>query len=80
MIGQDELEEGPRRREGALEVLLELATTSRFGGAALAKGIQARGGTLESPPEDRAWNYRDFSMTDPDGFKLTFGTPIKKRS
>ena len=46
---------------------------------ALAQGIAKRGGTLESLPENRPWGYRDFSMADPDGFKLTFGSPIKKR-
>jgi uncharacterized glyoxalase superfamily protein PhnB len=36
----------------------------------LAAGIKAAGITLESGPEDMPWG-RAFSLTDPDGFKIT---------
>ena len=76
MIGQDDWKKGRDRMKGeGFRMYFETATDVD----ALAKGIQARGGTLESPPEDRPWGYRDFNMTDPDGFKMTFGTPLKKR-
>ena len=33
-------------------------------------------GKLESKPEDAAWKERFFHMLDPDGYKLSFATPI----
>jgi len=38
-----------------------------------------RGGTLDQPPTDQEWGMRDFSLTDPDGFKITIGRETKKR-
>ena len=76
MIGQDDWQKGRDRLKGqGVRMYFETATSVD----ALAEGIAKRGGTLESLPEDRSWGYRDFSMADPDGFKMTFGTPIKKR-
>jgi uncharacterized glyoxalase superfamily protein PhnB len=37
----------------------------------LAALIKARGGALASEPADQPWGGRAFSLTDPDGFKLT---------
>ncbi len=37
----------------------------------VARGIEARGGTLDSPPADVPWGARAFDLVDPDGFKLT---------
>lgn len=37
----------------------------------LAKGIQARGGTLDMEPADTPWGTRAFRLHDPDGFKYT---------
>ncbi len=76
MIGQDDWQKGRDRIKGqGFRMYFETGTDVD----ALAEGIAARGGTLESLPEDRPWGYRDFNMADPDGFKLTFGSPIKKR-
>ena len=76
MIGQDDWKKGRDRRKGeGFRMYFETGTNVD----AFAKGIQERGGTIEGPPEDRPWGYRDFSLTDPDGFKMTFGTPLKKR-
>jgi uncharacterized glyoxalase superfamily protein PhnB len=76
MIGQDDWKKGRDRRKGeGFRMYFETGNDVD----AFAKGIQARGGTLESPPEDKPWGYRDFNMTDPDGFKMTFGAPLKKR-
>ena len=36
----------------------------------------SRLGKLESKPEDAIWGERFFHMLDPDGYKLSFGTPI----
>ena len=33
-------------------------------------------GKFESKPEDAAWGERFFHMLDPDGYKLSFATPI----
>jgi uncharacterized glyoxalase superfamily protein PhnB len=76
MIGQDDWMKGRDRMKGqGFRMYFETATDVDV----LAEGIARRGGTLESLPEDRPWGYRDFNMADPDGFKLTFGSPIKKR-
>lgn len=42
-----------------------------------AATIKARGGRLDQEPQD-GWGMRAFSITDPDGFKLTFMTPAKR--
>ena len=36
----------------------------------------SRLGKLESKPEDAIWGERFFHMLDPDGYKLSFATPI----
>ena len=33
-------------------------------------------GELESKPEDATWGERFFHVLDPDGYKLSFATPI----
>ena len=33
-------------------------------------------GKLESKPEDAVWGERFFHMLDPDGYKMSFATPI----
>lgn len=42
----------------------------------LADSIKAKGGTLDHEPKDD-WGMRAFSVTDPDGFKITFMTRKK---
>ena len=39
-------------------------------------GIISRLGKLESKPEDAEWGERFFHALDPDGYKLSFATPI----
>ena len=34
-------------------------------------------GKLESKPENASWGERFFHMLDPDGYKLSFATPIR---
>ncbi|MCH8813368.1 MAG: VOC family protein [Gemmatimonadetes bacterium] len=46
---------------------------------AIAAGIERRGGTLESPPEDTPWGARAFSLVDPDGFKITISSNKSSR-
>jgi uncharacterized glyoxalase superfamily protein PhnB len=76
MLGQDDWMKGRDRRKG--EGFRIYCTTTRDVDA-LAKGIVARGGTLDHPPTDQPWGMRDFSLTDPDGFKITIGKELKKR-
>ena len=76
MIGQDDWKKGRDRMKGqGFRMYFETETSVD----ALAEGIAKGGGTLESLPENQPWGYRDFSMADPDGFKITFGSPVKKR-
>mgnify|MGYP001196481569 FL=1 len=35
-------------------------------------------GKLETKPEDAPWGERFFHMLDPDGYRLSFATPISK--
>jgi uncharacterized glyoxalase superfamily protein PhnB len=76
MIGQDDWKKGRDRKKGE-GFRIYFTTTGDVD--ALAAGIKARGGALDSEPMDQPWGSRDFSFTDPDGFKLTIGADIRKR-
>ena len=76
MLGQDDWKKGRDRKKGEGFRLYVMATGDID---ALAKGIVDRGGTLDQPPTDQEWGMRDFSLTDPDGFKITIGRETKKR-
>jgi uncharacterized glyoxalase superfamily protein PhnB len=70
MIGQDDWKKGRDRKKGE-GFRLYCATKQNID--AVAKGIVARGGKLDQEPRDQPWGTRDFSLTDPDGFKITIG-------
>ena len=76
MVGQDDWKKGRDRKKGQ-GFRLYCTTTQNVD--ALAKGIEARGGKIDEGPRDQPWGSRDFSMTDPDGFKLTIGADTKTR-
>ncbi len=38
----------------------------------LAAQMQAKGAEIVEGPVDRPWNTRDFTVQDPDGYRLTF--------
>ena len=76
MIGQDDWKKGRDRRKG--EGFRIYCTTTQDVDA-LAEGIRTRGGSLDDPPSDTPWGTRDFTLTDPDGFKITIGREIKKK-
>jgi uncharacterized glyoxalase superfamily protein PhnB len=76
MLGQDDWKKGRDRKKG--EGFRIYCTTSQDVDA-LAKGIVARGGTLDQAPRDQEWGMRDFSLSDPDGFKITIAKELKKR-
>jgi uncharacterized glyoxalase superfamily protein PhnB len=70
MIGQDDWQKGRDRRKGE-GFRLYCTTTENVD--ALARKIKSKGGKLDSEPADQPWGSRDFSLTDPDGFKITIG-------
>jgi uncharacterized glyoxalase superfamily protein PhnB len=76
MLGQDDWKKGRDRKKGE-GFRVYCMTTQDVD--LLANGIVARGGKLDQEPKDQPWGMRDFSFTDPDGFKLTIGVEKKKR-
>jgi uncharacterized glyoxalase superfamily protein PhnB len=76
MLGQDDWKKGRDRAKGQ-GFRLYCDTTQDVD--ALAAQIKERGGKLDSEPADQPWGSRDFSLTDPDGFKITIGRESKKR-
>lgn len=75
MIGQDDWKKGRDRKKGEG---FRLYCTTTQDVDVLAKGIVARGGTLDQEPKDQPWGTRDFALTDPDGFKITIARETKK--
>ena len=75
MLGQDDWQKGRDRKKGE-GFRLYFDTSENVD--AFAKAIKARGGTLEYEPRDESWGARTFAVTDPDGFKLTFGFELSK--
>ena len=71
LLVQDNWEKGRDRVKGE-GFRLHMATDGDVD--AIAAGIEQRGGTLESPPEDTPWGSRAFSLADPDGFKITISS------
>ncbi len=76
MLGQDDWKKGRDRKKGE-GFRIYCMTTQDVD--AIARRIQAAGGTLDQEPHDQPWGMRDFSLTDPDGFKITIGVETKKR-
>jgi lactoylglutathione lyase len=76
MIGQDDWQKGRGRVKG-VGVRLYCETNQDID--KIAARIKAAGGTLASEPTDQSWGYREFSVDDPDGFKLTIGKKLKKK-
>jgi uncharacterized glyoxalase superfamily protein PhnB len=68
MIGQDDWKKGRDRRKGEGFRIFCLTTKNVD---TLATRIKAKGGLLDQEPKDQPWGMRDFSVTDPDGFKIT---------
>jgi uncharacterized glyoxalase superfamily protein PhnB len=76
MVGQDDWKKGRDRVKGE-GFRIYCGTTQDVD--ALARQIKARGGKLDSEPADQPWGGRDFSLSDPDGFKITIYRDSKKR-
>ena len=73
-IGQDDWTLGRDRKKGQ-GVRLFITTDQDID--AYSKAITSRGGTLEHEPKDE-WGFRAFSVSDPDGYKITIMRPLKK--
>jgi len=70
-LGQDDWAKGKDRKKGE-GFRLHLATAQDID--EIAARIKAAGGKLESEPADMPWGTRQFTLADPDGFKLTIST------
>ena len=71
-IGQDDWKLGRDRKKGQ-GVRMYINTGPDID--AYAAAIKARGGTLDHDLRDE-WGVRAFSISDPDGYKLTFMRPL----
>ena len=72
-LSQDDWKLGRDRKKGQ-GVRIFITTADDID--AYAKAITSRGGSLDGEPRDD-WGFRAFSVTDPDGFKITFMRPLK---
>ena len=72
-VGQDDWKLGRDRKKGQ-GVRLYVTTADDID--AYAKAITSRGATLDHDPRDD-WGFRAFSLSDPDGYKITFMRPLK---
>lgn len=73
-LGQDDWKMGRDRVKGQ-GVRLYITTGPQID--TFAEKVKSAGGTLDHEPQD-GWGVRAFSITDPDGYKLTFMTDLKK--
>ena len=71
MLFQDDFQQGRDRAKG---VGFRLYCTTAQDVDALAAGIEARGGALDQQPKTQPWGARDFSIVDPDGFRISIST------
>ena len=76
LLGQDNGAKGLDRTRGE-GFSLRLTTAQDVD--AIASGIKARGGTLESEPADM-WGFRAFRLRDPDGFRFTISSVPERAS
>ena len=72
-LGQDDWQKGRDRVKGQ-GCRLYVTTTQDID--ALAASIKAKGWALEQEPTDQPWGWRDFSVVDPDGFKITIASGL----
>jgi len=67
-LSQDDFTKGRDRRKGVgMRFLLETVQDIDQ----LAAAVKTRGGTLAEEVTERSWGTRDFTIIDPDGFRLT---------
>lgn len=68
-LTQDDFAKGRDRQKG-IGMRLRCSTAQDLD--RLAAQITARGGALDEGPREMPWGERQFLISDPDGFKLTF--------
>ena len=76
MLGQDDWKKGRDRVKGE-GVRIFCNTVQDID--AVAARVKARGGQLTQEPRDEPWGMRTFSVTDPDGYKITIAADLKKK-
>lgn len=76
MIGQDDWKKGRDRIKGQ-GVRIYCLTTQDID--RVAARIKGQGGTLTQEPVDQPWGMRELAVDDPDGFKITIASELKKR-
>jgi uncharacterized glyoxalase superfamily protein PhnB len=72
LLAQDDGAKGWDRAKG-VGCSVQLTTDGDM--TALAEGIKARGGKLETELTDTPWGVRMFRLRDPDGFLMTVSSP-----
>ncbi|MEA2164887.1 MAG: hypothetical protein QOK37_3014 [Thermoanaerobaculia bacterium] len=76
MIAQDDWKKGRDRVKGEG---VRLYCESAQDVDKIAARIKAADGKIAQEPKDQPWGYRDLAVDDPDGFKITIGTALKKK-
>ncbi len=71
-INQDDGKKGWDRKKGE-GFSLQFTTTQSID--AIAAGIEARGGKLDTEPADTPWGTRMFRLLDPDGYRFGVSSP-----
>jgi uncharacterized glyoxalase superfamily protein PhnB len=75
MLGQDDWKKGRDRVKGeGFRIYCDTAQDVDR----LAARVEASGGRVTQQPTDQPWGMRDFSVEDPDGFKISIGAPAKR--
>lgn len=75
MFSQDDWQKGRDRQKG---IGFRIYADTRQDLDLLAAALKARGATLDSEPKTEEWG-RHFSLTDPDGFRITIVNERVKR-
>jgi len=75
LIGQDDWKKGRDRVKG---VGLSLYCQTAQDVDTLARRIKAAGGNVVQEPQNEPWGSRDFAVLDPDGFKITIWSELRK--
>ena len=73
MLAQDDFAKGKDRVKG---VGFRMYCTTSQDVDRVAADIKARGGTLVAEPADQPWGARDFSLEDPDGYKISISSGL----
>jgi lactoylglutathione lyase len=75
MLAQDDWKKGRSRVKGE-GIRIYYDTTQNID--RLAERIKNNGGTLTQEPRDQSWGTRDLTVEDPDGYKITIGSDLKR--